>query len=198
MCTYTATRLFGRHDALDWSWNLAGQSGHLASAPIRAWMVASNSGYSFNHRWKPRLGMRIDAASGDSELGDGKIGTFDPLYPRNGFYGDASLTTLSNAVIVGPTFGFSPWSKIRIEPAIFGVWKQREEDGVYVPGMSLLAGTRDTGRHVGTLYLVNSRWQATSNLTMDFNINYFDVGSAIKDAGGDDSSLVTVRATLRL
>ena len=58
--------------------------------------------------------MRIDAASGDSDLGDGKVGTFDPLYPRNGVYGEASLTTLSNIIVVGPTFGFSPWRTSRM------------------------------------------------------------------------------------
>ncbi len=192
------TRLFGRHQALDWSWNLAGQTGHLGNASIRAWALSSDSGYTFAHPWQPRLGMRIDAASGDSDLGDGKVGTFDPLYPRNGVYGEASLTTLSNVIVVGPTFGFSPWRSLRFEPGILEVWKQREEDGVYMPGMSLLANTRGTGRHVGTIYRANTRWLATPNLTLDLDLKYYDVGSAIKDAGGEDSSFVSLRATFRL
>lgn len=192
------TRLFGRHQALDWSWNLVGQTGHLGNASIRAWALSSDSGFTFIHPWQPRLGMRIDAASGDSDRGDGKVGTFDPLYPRNGVYGEASLTTLSNIIVVGPTFGFSPWRTLRIEPGIFQVWKQREEDGVYMPGMSMLANTRGTGRHVGTIYRASTRWLATPNLTLDLDLKYYDVGSAIKDAGGENSSFVTVRATFRL
>lgn len=192
------TRLFGRHQALDWSWNLAGQTGHLGNASIRAWAVSSDSGYTFSHPWQPRLGLRIDAASGDSDPGDGKAGTFDPLFPRNGVYGEASLTTLSNVIVVGPTFGFSPWRTVRFEPGILEVWKQREEDGVYMPGMSMLANTRGTGRHVGTIYRTNTRWLATPNLTLDLDLKYYDVGSAIKDAGGEDSSFVSVRATFRL
>ncbi|POG10942.1 hypothetical protein BGP84_14805 [Pseudomonas putida] len=192
------TRLFGRQQALDWSWNLAGQTGHLGNASIRAWAVSSDSGYTFAHPWQPRLGMRIDAASGDSDPGDGKVGTFDPLYPRNGVYGEASLTTLSNIIVVGPTFGFSPWRTVRFEPGVFGVWKQREEDGVYMPGMSLLANTRGTGRTVGTIYRANTRWLATPNLTLDLDLKYYDVGAAIKGAGGEDSSFISVRATFRL
>jgi len=192
------TRLFGRYQALDWSWDLAGQSGHLGNASIRAWAVSSDTGYTFNHPWAPRLAMRLDAASGDSDLGDGKVGTFDPLYPRNGVYGEASLTTLSNIIVIGPTFGFSPWRTLRFEPGIFEVWKQNTHDGVYMPGMSILANTRDTGRHVGTIYRVNTRWLATPNLTLDLDLKYYDIGAAIRDAGGDDASLVSLRATFRL
>ncbi|MEX0292291.1 alginate export family protein [Pseudomonas putida] len=192
------TRVFGRQQALDWSWNLAGQTGHLGNASIRAWALSSDTGYTFAHAWQPRLGMRIDAASGDRELGDGKVNTFDPLFPRNGVYGEASLTTLSNIIVVGPTFGFSPWRTLRFEPGVFEVWKQRAEDGVYMPGMSLLANTRGTGRHVGTIYRANTRWLATPNLTLDVDLKYYDVSSAIKDAGGEDSSFISLRATFRL
>lgn len=100
--------------------------------------------------------------------------------------------------MVGPTFGFSPWRTLRIEPGIFEVWKQREEDGVYMPGMSMLANTRGTGRHVGTIYRASTRWLATPNLTLDLDLKYYDVGTAIKEAGGEDSSFVSVRATFRL
>lgn len=192
------TRAFGRSQALDWSWDLAGQSGHLGNASIRAWVVSSDTGYTFNHPWQPRLGMRLDVASGDSDAGDGKVGTFDPLFPRNGVYGEASLTTLSNIIVVGPTFGFSPWRQLRFEPGIFELYKQNTNDGVYMPGMSMLANTRGTGKHVGTIYRANTRWLATPNLTVDLDLKYYAVGAAIKDAGGDDSSFVSVRATFRL
>ncbi len=192
------TRLFGRYQALDWSWDLAGQIGHLGDASIRAWAMSSDTGYTFTHPWNPRLAMRLDAASGDSDVSDGKVGTFDPLYPRNGVYGEASLTTLSNVIVIGPTFGFSPWRTLRFEPGIFEVWKQNTDDGVYMPGMSMLANTRGTGRHVGTIYRANTRWLATPNLTLDLDLKYYDIGAAIRDAGGDDSSFVSVRATFRL
>jgi hypothetical protein len=195
--TYGA-RLFGRGHALDWSWDIAGQAGHLGGADIRAWVVSSDTGYTFNHPWQPRVGIRLDVASGDGDAGDGKVGTFDPLFPRNGVYGEASLTTLSNVIVIGPTFGFSPWSSLRFEPGVFEVWKQNTHDGVYMPGMSMLAQTRDSGRRVGTIYRANTRWLATPNLTLDLDLKYYDVGAAITDAGGDDSSFISVRATFRL
>ncbi|MNN80491.1 hypothetical protein D3C81_1972280 [compost metagenome] len=120
------------------------------------------------------------------------------MYPRNGVYGEASLTTLSNVIVIGPTFGFSPWRSLRFEPGVFEVWKQNTSDGVYMPGMSVLANTRGTGRHVGTIYRVNTRWLPTPNLTLDLDLKYYDIGAAIRDAGGDDASFVSMRATFRL
>lgn len=39
---------------------------------------------------------------------------------------------------------------------------------------------------------------ATPNLTLDLDLKYYDVGAAIKDAGGGDCSIVSLRATFRL
>ncbi len=108
-----------------------------------------------------------------------------PHHPEQHHRGGADLRLLA-------------WRTLRIEPGIFEVWKQREEDGVYMPGMSMLANTRGTGRHVGTIYRASTRWLATPNLTLDLDLKYYDVGTAIKEAGGEDSSFVSVRATFRL
>ncbi|MCY1282709.1 Alginate export [compost metagenome] len=192
------TRMFGKRDRYDWSWDLAGQFGHLAGAQIRAWAFATDNGYNFDGPWRPRLGLRIDGASGDGRRGDSKVGTFDPLFPRNGVYGEAGLITLSNALIVGPTFAFSPWSKVRFEPGVFQVWRQTIDDAVYLPGMKAVPGTANSsGRSVGTIYRANARWMASRNLTVDVDYKYYDVGRAISDAGGVNSSFVATRATFR-
>jgi len=191
------TRLFGQASGFDWSTDLVGQFGHLGGASIRAWAVSSDTGYTFAGPLRPRLGLRVDVASGDDSAGDGRVGTFDPLYPRNGVYGEASLTTLANIVIVGPTFAFSPHPRLRLEPGVFAVWKENANDGVYMPGMSMLPGTRDSGRHLGTIYRANLRWLASANTTFDLDCKYYDVGSAITDAGGDDASFVALRGTFR-
>lgn len=191
------TRLFGTWDKFDWTWDLMKQVGHLSSADIDAWAVSSDTGFTFDGPWKTRLGFRVDAASGDKD-GDHKVGTFDPLFPKNAFYGHGSLTTLSNIILVGPTLRFSPINKFRFEPGVFAAWRENDDDGVYLPGMTTAPGTTTSdGKRLGTLYLANANWTPTSNITVDLDYLYYDIGSAIKDAGGSNSQILVLRSTFR-
>lgn len=191
------TRLFGKHNGWDWSWDLMRQTGQLDGAAIRAWAMASSSGYGWEAPGQPRLGMRIDLASGDGKYGDRRAGTFDPLFGVNGVYGSAGLTTLANLMLVGPTFGFSPRPDLRVEPSVFTAWKQNRADGVYFPGLRMAAGTRGTSRQVGTSYRTTLRWLASANMTLDLDAQFYDVGAAITEAGGKDSASISLRSTLR-
>lgn len=191
------TRLFGAWNSFDWTWDLMKQTGHIGDADIDAWAVSSDSGYTFAGPWKTRLGLRVDAASGDKD-DDHKAGTFDPLFPKNAFYGQASLTTLSNIVLAGPTLRFAPFDKIRFEPGVFVAWRQNSDDGVYLPGMVTVPGTTtSSGKRLGTLYQANANWTPTSNITVDLDYLFYDIGSAIKSAGGADSQIFVLRTTFR-
>lgn len=192
------TRIFGIHGPYDWSWDLAGQFGDMAGADIRAWGLSTDSGYSFAGPWRARLGLRIDMASGDQRAGDSRVETFDPLFPRNGVYGEAALVTLSNVIIVGPVLAFSPWQNLRIEPGLFKMWKQSRDDAVYFPGMVVAANAeQSSSRDIGNIFRANVRWLASTNLTVDVDYKYYDVGRAIRSAGGEDSQFVSLRSTFR-
>lgn len=196
---YTAgIRLFGNAGPWDWTWDLAGQTGHLAGAQIRAWGLSSETGYRFTGAWKPRLALRVDAASGDHGLGDDRVGTFDPLYPKNGFYGDSGLTTLANLYLVGPLLTLAPHPTLQLESGLFGVWRQSTEDGVYLPGMTTVPGTvASSARKAGNLWRNNLRWMPTANLTLDLEYSYFQAGAAVRQANGDDTSFLMVATTFR-
>ena len=78
--------LNGAADHLDWDIEAMNQTGHIGSEPIEAWAFGSLAGYSFaNVNWAPRLGIQLDAASGDRNLPGHSFGTFNPLFP-NGYY----------------------------------------------------------------------------------------------------------------
>lgn len=68
------TRLFG--SAKNWDWNLEAvfQIGHIGSQTIRAWTVASDTGFTFTALpWSPRPGLKADIASGDKNPSDGRL-----------------------------------------------------------------------------------------------------------------------------
>lgn len=192
------TRLFGASGGFDWTWDLVGQFGDLDGQDIRAWGVSSDSGYRFADAWDTRLGMRIDAASGDRDPGDGKLQTFDPLYPNNGWYGEIGLTTLSNIILAGPTLSLAPTPSLRLEPGVFAVWRESTDDAIYTPGMVPVPGSQNVDeRYTGTIYRLNLRWKVTTNITLDGDYNYYDVGSAIREVGGTDAQFLSVRTTFR-
>jgi hypothetical protein len=76
-------RLFGRSGALDWDIEAVRQFGSFGGDDIDAWTIASDVGWTFaDLTWSPRVGLKADLASGDRRPGDGKLGTFDALYPK--------------------------------------------------------------------------------------------------------------------
>lgn len=192
------SRFFGEAGKIDWSYEFTRQTGHIGDADISAWAVGGDIGYRLNTRPYLRLSLRTEVTSGDKQPRDGKAGTFDPMFGLNGYYGGAVVTQLSNIVLVGPELRFSPARNVIVLPGAFMIWKQSDEDGVYVPGMGVLPGsTQMDGRRVGTSYRARTRWLASQNLTFDFDVQYFDVSRAMHDIGADDVSYAALRTTFR-
>jgi Alginate export len=80
------TRFAGAQNNWDWDLEAMGQTGDVGTKEVRAWAAGARAGYTFaNATWKPRIGMQVDAASGDRHPGDNVLGTFNPLFP-NGYY----------------------------------------------------------------------------------------------------------------
>jgi len=62
------------------------QVGRIGLEDIEAWAFGSLAGYTLRDiPWTPRLGIQVDASSGDRNLTDNKLNTFNPLFP-NGYY----------------------------------------------------------------------------------------------------------------
>jgi hypothetical protein len=79
-------RFAGKLFQVDWDLEAMGQTGVIGGKDIRAWAAGTRTGYTFaQFAWQPRLGLQMDAASGDRHPGDNVLGTFNPLFP-NGYY----------------------------------------------------------------------------------------------------------------
>ena len=136
-----------------WDWNGEGviQFGTFGSESILAWTASLDSGYTFDAPWKPRLGVKLDVASGNSHPGDGRLGTFDALYFKSGYFNDASLLRPENIMDIHPTLTVNPTSKITIDGGVDVFRRYSRNDGVYsvggpveipaIPGAPLFLGT---------------------------------------------------------
>ena len=132
------TRLFGKAAGFDYDVEPVLQTGRLGDRGILAWTVGSSEGYTFDRPWHPRLGTEIDVASGDTgHNGGGRLGTFNPLFFKAGFFNDASLIRPSNIVDVHPTLQFEPVPAVVATLGSDTLWRYTTNDGVYGPSGNL-------------------------------------------------------------
>jgi hypothetical protein len=180
------TRLFGSRENIDWNVEGAFQFGTFGSADIRAWAVSSDSGYTFSDRtWKPRLGLKADAFSGDGNLHNQSLGTFNSLFPKLPYFSDAGLVAPSNLLSLQPNLTLTVTPKVEFNLGWNPLWKQSKADAFYAPVLDPLPGTSGTqSRYIGQQWIASIEWFAAPSLTVGATYVHFDPGSVTKQAGG--------------
>lgn len=191
-------RLGGAAQGFDWDIEGMAQRGSVGTKNIRAWAGGSRTGYTFNDvMWKPRIGMQLDAASGDSHPGDNTVGTFNPLFPNGYYFSLAGYTGYTNLFHVKPSVTIKPINKLSIQTAIGLLWRQTTNDAVYVQPNLPVAGTAGQGnRWTGAYGQIRTDYAFTDNLSGAIEAVHYDVGQTIRDAGGHDSNYLGVELKL--
>jgi len=81
-----------RNPGWDFDYEALWQFGTFSSANIKAWTVASETGYRFpNVSLKPRFSAKADISSGDDPRTN-TLGTFNPLFPKGNYFGVLATT----------------------------------------------------------------------------------------------------------
>src|SRR6266478_1419501 len=126
----------GAREFGDWNhWDLEGeqalQVGSFGNESILAWTAAINAGYTWDTRWNPRLGLKAGATTGDDNPNDGRVGTFDALFFKSGYFNDASLIRPQNIISVHPNLTVQPLPKVTIDGGASPFWRYSRDDAVY-------------------------------------------------------------------
>ncbi|WP_081500744.1 alginate export family protein [Dyella japonica] len=186
-------RFAGNRAGIDWDVEGMLQRGHVGGKDIDAWGSGARAGYTLDLRWQPRVGLQVDAASGDRHPGDHTLDTFNPLFPNGYYFTLAGFTGYTNLIHVKPSLTLKPWSKLTLMTAVGFQWRQTTADAVYVQPNIPLPGTAGRGGSwTGVYGQVRADVVFNANFTGAVEAVHYDAGRAIRMAGGRDGDYVGV------
>ncbi len=177
-------RLFGQRGGLSWNWEAMLQRGRFAGGGIRAWSLASETGYRFDGvPLAPRLVLRANIASGDGDPADGRLGTFNPLFPRAKYFGELTPVGPRNMVNLHPGLELDLGGGFGLSLAGVFYWRESRRDGLYdVPGQLLRPGDPAAGRHVGSQGEAVLAWER-GGFSAAASLSVFAPGGYLRDTG---------------
>ena len=169
----------------DFNYEAIVQWGSFEGRPIRAWAVSEDTGHTFNDwRFRPRMGVRADVASGDGGPSEKALGSFDPLFPAAPVYSGP-------AALLGPTnlIDFTPSLRLQVRKAVALVletssfWRENVGDGIYTPFVTpLRRGASNQARYVATAPSATISWQATRHAFYSVIYTHFFTGEFLQQA----------------
>jgi hypothetical protein len=134
-------RVWGDRAGWDWNWEFIYQWGRFDAGDIRAWSVASNTGYTWPAApWEPRLGLSANVASGDRNPKDRNLETFNPLFPRGNYFSELALLGPRNFYNLHPSLSVSPHKGLVLSVDVDFFWRLESADGIYSPSGQLASG----------------------------------------------------------
>lgn len=189
------SRFWGKTGGFDYEAEVAGQWGHWAGDTIQAWSWTLNGGYTFaDVGCKPRIGAGFDWASGDEHPRDGKVGTFNQLFPLgHKYFGFLDLIGRQN--ITAANVNLSAWmvpKKVKARLAYHAFWMNADRDALYNAGGG--AGRRDatgrSGKELGHELDATVSWKLDVHSTLLFGWSHFFDSDFIQQSGiSEDADL---------
>jgi len=185
--------LNGNANHFDFDFEGMNQTGRIGIEPIEAWAVGSLAGYTFAAvNWSPRVGIQLDAASGDGNT-KRTFGTFNPLFPNGYYFTLAGYTGYTNLIHIKPSLTLSPTSSLKIAIAAAVQWRQTTADAVYTqPDVAVPNTAGRPGAYTGSYGQLRLDWTIDRATSVAIEAVHFKVGEAIRNAGGHDSNYLGV------
>jgi hypothetical protein len=169
---------------LDFDYEGAWQFGTFGSGNIRAWTVASETGYRFpTVRLKPRFSAKADISSGDNPSSK-TLGTFNPLFPKGNYFGVLATTGPGpiNFIDVHPHVETTFPHNVTASVDWIFQWRENVLDGVYsVPGFLIRPASNSQARFVGHRPGTELRWQVDRHLWFQADYGIFYAGRFLKE-----------------
>ena len=185
--------LNGNANHFDFDLEVMNQTGRIGIEPIEAWAVGSLAGYTFaNVNWSPRVGIQLDAASGDGSTKQ-TFGTFNPLFPNGYYFTLAGYTGYANLIHIKPSLTLTLTSSLKIAIAAAAQWRQTTADAVYIqPDLAVPKTAGRPGAYTGSYGQFRLDWTIDRATSFAIEAVHFKIGEAVRNAGGHDSNYLGI------
>ncbi len=187
------TRIWGKTQRWQYDFEGVYQFGKFGTSDIVAWTISSNLAYTFQSAaMKPQLGVKAELISGDKKYNDGRLNTFNPLFPRGAYFGLAALIGPSNLADIHPFTELELTSKLSWQTDYDIFWRMSNNDGIYGPNVKLIYSGRNSssaeiGRQLGTALI----YTPNDFLYFRAEFTWFNSRSYLTEAGAGKDILMT-------
>ena len=150
------------------------QFGSFGVGTINAWRVAADYWHAFSSvRWRPRIGLATDFASGDKNPANPDLQTFNSLFQSGTYSGRANILGPDNAIRLEPSLGLSFSDHLTLSAGWEFFWRESANDGLYgIAGNLIVPGNGVKSRNEGSRPIAQLDWQMTRHLSTHVNYIY--------------------------
>lgn len=189
-------RIFGNQSGFDWDNEAAWQYGHFNQDDINAWSASVHAGYTFaSVAWSPRIGIKTGIASGDKHPGDGKLNTFNAMYPKLPYLTENGIVAPANLIDVSPSLQVTPREGLLLDLSWHTMWRQQKNDAFWIAPGRPVNNTTGDDRYIGQQAQIEATWTPVSDLQFDVAWAYFEVSHNLQTAGLRNMNFVMTSAT---
>ena len=177
------SRLWGHPGPWDYNFEVLVQWGTFGRGNIRAWTVASDTGYA-KHSWPlhPRIGLKADIASGDKNPASPDLQTFNGLFPKGAYFSEADLIGPANFADLHPsaTLSLSKRLSLTVDGDFF--WRESTHDGIYGVAVNLVrTGRLSNARYIGSHSSAEFEYRLDRHTTIIWNYLHFFPGPFLRE-----------------
>lgn len=181
------TRIWGAESGFDYNIETLYQFGEFRDLTISAWGASMDTGWTLaSLPLSPRLGLKANIESGDRNRNDGKLGTFNPLFPNHAYFSEAAVGAPMNDIDIQPNITFRLAEGVTLRTAYDVFWRHSIEDAVYTATLQPMPGIAGRGgRYVGNLVTTHLQWQVDRHVELNFDYTHFTPSGTLRDAHVD-------------